>query len=562
MNHNPLLEPSAYEQYMLELINRARSNPNAEAVRYGLADLNQGLPSGTITSDSKQPLVFNLLLIDSARKHSQWISDNNTFSHTGAGGSDPGQRMSAAGYNFTGFWDWGENIAWQGTTGTPNVGQFIADEHRSLFLSNGHRKNILKDNFREIGIGAIEDTFTTPNRTYNAVITTQKFAHSGSSIFLTGVAFDDLVIDDSFYNIGEGLSGIEVTATRQSNNQTFTTHTMAAGGYQLALIPGTYDVTFSQNEAQIGSTYSIIIDDQNVKLDLDTSNIIEATPTSSPSPVTMGEVGQVSNFNHISQTITLDNSYVNPVVFISPLSRNGGDPAIVRITNIQDDSFTAYVQEAEYRDGYHAKETFNYLVLEAGTWQLGDGTILEVGTLNSNLTTNSGWETIDFISDFADTPVILSQVQTNNDDQFVRIRQKQASSNNFFLSLEEEEALKPSGHLTETVGWLAIESGAGTWDEFQYQASHTARKVTHKWHDFNFEETFSDTPNLFASLASYNGGDSAGLRYRNLNDSSLQIMLEEDRSFDSEVAHTREIVDFLAISDFGELTAIAYDSFS
>ena len=336
---------------------------------------------------------------------------------------------------------------------------------------------------------------------------------------------------------------------------------MASGGYQLALSPGNYDVIFSQNEVQIGSNHSITIDNQNVKLDLDTSNIIESPPTSSPSPVTIGEVGQVSNFKHISQTITLDNSYINPVVFVSPLSRNGADPAIVRITNIQDDSFTAYVQEAEYRDGYHAKETFNYLVLEAGTWQLGDGTILEVGTLDSNLTTKSGWETIDFSSDFADIPVILSQVQTNNDEQFVRTRQKQASSNNFLLSLEEEEALKTSGHLTETIGWLAIESGAGTWDEFQYQASHTAKEVTHKWHDLNFEQIFSDTPDLFASLASYNGGDSAGLRYRHLDDSSLQIMVEEDRSFDSEVAHTREIVDFLAISDFGELTAIAYDFF-
>ncbi len=96
MNNNPLLEPSAYEQYMLELINRARSNPNTEAIRYGLTDLNQGLTSGTITSAPKQPLAFNFLLIDSSRKHSLWISDTNTFSHTGAGGSDPGQRMRAS----------------------------------------------------------------------------------------------------------------------------------------------------------------------------------------------------------------------------------------------------------------------------------------------------------------------------------------------------------------------------------------------------------------------------------------------------------------------------------
>ncbi len=79
MNNNLSLQPSAYEQYMLELINRARSNPNAEAALYSLTDLNQGLSPGTITSDPKQPLAFNLFLIDSAREHSQWMGDTNTF---------------------------------------------------------------------------------------------------------------------------------------------------------------------------------------------------------------------------------------------------------------------------------------------------------------------------------------------------------------------------------------------------------------------------------------------------------------------------------------------------
>ena len=272
MNNN-LLQPSVYEQYMLELVNRARSNPNKEAGRYGLNDLNRGLSSGTITSAAKQPLAFNFSLIDAARDHSQWISDTNTFSHTGAGGSSPGDRMAAAGYNFTGAWRWGENIAWQGTTGTPNITSFVADEHESLFLSDGHRKNILNSGFREIGIGVIQDTFATSTRTYNAVITTQNFASSGSSVFLTGVAFNDLVNEDDFYTIGEGLSGIEIKATRRSDNQIFTTHTLDAGGYQIALKAGTYDVTFSENGTIIGNSHTVAIASQNVKLDLDTSNI-------------------------------------------------------------------------------------------------------------------------------------------------------------------------------------------------------------------------------------------------------------------------------------------------
>ena len=50
--------PSAAEQYFLELINRARANPAAEAARLGIS-LNEGLAGGTITASAKPPLAFN-----------------------------------------------------------------------------------------------------------------------------------------------------------------------------------------------------------------------------------------------------------------------------------------------------------------------------------------------------------------------------------------------------------------------------------------------------------------------------------------------------------------------
>ncbi len=276
-------------------------------------------------------------------------------------------------------------------------------------------------------------------------------------------------------------------------------------------------------------------------------------------PETIGEFGKITNFNHNSQTIQLDNRYENPVVFALPLSRNGEDPAVVRITDIQNDSFTAYLQEAEYKDGFHTNESFSYVVLEAGTWQLDNGTLLEVGTVNTNLVTTQGWENIDFNADFADTPVILSQVQTNQESDFVRTRQNQANIDGFKLSMEEEDALKASGHANETVGWLAIDSGQGNWGELEYQAGHTGRNVNHRGYNLNFSQDFTNEPSLFASLASFYGGDASGLRYRNLSDTQVQIIVEEDQSLDSERSHTKEIVDFLAISGNGDLTAFAYE---
>ena len=538
-----MVQPTSYEQYMLEMINRARLNPQGEANLLGIG-LNDGLPALPISGDPKQPLAFNFLLNDSARSHSQWMLDTDTFSHTGAGGSNAGDRMKSAGYQFTDIWYWGENLGYTGTTGTLDLSEAVTQVHQNLFESPDHRPNILSDNFREIGIATLNGEYDG----FNSLMATQNYAKSGSDIFLMGVAYDDLVLDDDFYTIGEGLAGIEVTAIGSDN--TYTTTTTASGGYQMALPLGTYDVSFADNERTLGSTSQITIDLQNVKLDLNTDNI-------SVPPLTqhIGEVGRL-NLSHIGQTIQLDNTYTNPVVFAMPLSYNEGDPAIARITDIQSDSFSVYVQEAEYKDGRHLTEDFSYLVLEAGTWELADGTALEVGTLDTDEVTTSQWESINFSSDdFQDTPTILSQVQTDNDSQFVRTRQQAASVDGFKLSMEEEEALKNSGHGTETVGWLAMEAGSGTWDGLDYQAGSTGTNIDHTFGTVDFDRTFDEAPNLLARLSSYNGENSAGLRYDSLGTSGVQLKVEEDQSFDREINHVDEMVDFLAIAGLGDLSA-------
>ena len=54
---------SAQEQLMLEMINRARLDPKAEAARLGIS-LNQGIAAGAISSSAKQPLAPNELLVE------------------------------------------------------------------------------------------------------------------------------------------------------------------------------------------------------------------------------------------------------------------------------------------------------------------------------------------------------------------------------------------------------------------------------------------------------------------------------------------------------------------
>ena len=98
------------EQYRIELLNRARLDPLAEAERYGI-DLNKGMSPGTISSDAKQPLAPNDILAKAAENHSTWMLEADVFSHTGANGSSPTDRMRDAGYDMSRGFTTGENIS-------------------------------------------------------------------------------------------------------------------------------------------------------------------------------------------------------------------------------------------------------------------------------------------------------------------------------------------------------------------------------------------------------------------------------------------------------------------
>ncbi|MEM9923190.1 MAG: PPC domain-containing protein, partial [Cyanobacteria bacterium P01_D01_bin.50] len=272
-------------------------------------------------------------------------------------------------------------------------------------------------------------------------------------------------------------------------------------------------------------------------------------------PTAMGETGSISNLTHTAQTINLSRNYLNPVVFAQPLSYNGTAPATVRLDNITSNSFTVSVQEPSNENGIHGAENLSFMVLEAGNWELADGTVLEVGTTQSSQLVANGFETVNFDADFDSTPVVMSQVQTLNGTDFVRTRQDDITQSGFLVGMEEEEANATSGHANETIGYMAMSGGSGNWSGLNYIADYTGDIVTHAWETVNFGAGFTQAPQLLASLASYDGADAAGIRYDSLGSSSVQFKVEEDTSFDSEMLHTTENVSFLAIEGSGILEA-------
>lgn len=258
---------TGYEQYFLELMNRARQDPVAEAARFGI-DLNEGLAAGTLLPGARQPLALNDALQAAIEGHLADELAHNYFGHNGSDGSTFDSRINAAGYaNWTTI---GENLALQYTTGSVNVEQFINDEYKNLFVDSteagrGHRVNIVNGNFKEVGSAVQTGTY----QGNNAVDTGNDFGARPGNSFLTGVIYTDTVNANNFYNVGEGLGGISVDVTG-TGGATFHMTANAAGGYQMALPPGSYSVRFSGTGMPLPIDKSFTIGSQNIEVDANT----------------------------------------------------------------------------------------------------------------------------------------------------------------------------------------------------------------------------------------------------------------------------------------------------
>lgn len=275
----------------------------------------------------------------------------------------------------------------------------------------------------------------------------------------------------------------------------------------------------------------------------------------SSNEVDFAEFGHVTNLTHGARTVVLSRSYSNPVVIAQTLSFNGSDTSVVRITNVQSDRFTYFVDEAPDRDGPHTTETVSYLVVEAGHWQLADGTELRAGKIQTSRTVGTqvvnSWQTVGYGGFFSTTPLVFSQVQTNNDADWVKTRHASVGTSSFLVALENEEASAVS-HGNETIGWLAFQPGSGTWSSHAYLATRTPNVVTDAWHSLAFGASYAN-PKFFAAMPTYDGGNNAALRYTGLGTTGAQVRVEEDTTLNSETAHTTEVVDYLVLSGSGTL---------
>jgi hypothetical protein len=281
-------DPTANEQLLLEMINRARANPTAEGDRlvmtgdanvrgaYQYFNIDTALVrSQFATYPSRPPLAFNAKLIAAARRHTADMVANNYQGHDGTDGSTFDQRITQAGY--TGWTALGENVAaysysvWYGHVG------FNVDWGNPQL---GHRHNIMNFDatdkiFTEFGAGITDLQRPWQQGQVGPMVITEEFGRTSEAPFLVGVVYND-VNANGFYDVGEGLSGVKV----MPSSGTYYAVTSTSGGYAIPVgtAGSSFTVTFS--EGPLASSYVrnvTITNGENYKLDL--------APTATPPAV-------------------------------------------------------------------------------------------------------------------------------------------------------------------------------------------------------------------------------------------------------------------------------------
>lgn len=102
------------------------------------------------TSRGLAALKTDRSLERAALGHASDMVEHSYFSHSGRNGSQVADRVRATGYLRSADWIIGENLAWgSGSMGAPSsiVGAWMR--------SSGHRDNILRGGYREIGLGVV-----------------------------------------------------------------------------------------------------------------------------------------------------------------------------------------------------------------------------------------------------------------------------------------------------------------------------------------------------------------------------------------------------------------------
>lgn len=298
---------------------------------------------------------------------------------------------------------------------------------------------------------------------------------------------------------------------------------------------------------------------------------------------------------------------VAPVVIATP-TRNGSDPASIRIRNVTSTGFQIVVVEPPGEDGAHADMNVTYFALEPGVGRLGStgGPLIQAGTIDTTTAIGKsgifssgaggfdGVDNISFGESFNASPALLTTIQTMNNESAnllpndpstpflnVTVETGSVSTTGANVALERGEIDDTGENASdgingpETIGFIAIEQSNGLlatdnaglvlFDAFDTgitipgSVNGTGNSGLGAGEDIPFNVLFSGIPGAVAGQTSRVGADGSWVRIGNADlatMTSLRVVTDEDQFTDDERGHADESASIFAFDFNGQSVII------
>jgi len=255
------------------------------------------------------------------------------------------------------------------------------------------------------------------------------------------------------------------------------------------------------------------------------------------------------------QTVNLTNTYIDPVVVVTPQYTASDLPVVPRIRNALVNSFELRVQNPS--DNPISGYTVQYIVVEAGVYTDAEhGITMEAAKKNSIITDVQGkWvgEAGSYSNNYS-SPVVFGQVMTANNDSWSvfwsrgNSRMEPVSSSDFNIGKHVGQDMNQY-RADETLGYIVMESGSGTINGQTYLVGLGEDNImgVDDVPPPPYELAANPWEYVVASQAAMDGDDGSWVVLNgsdSLTEDNLLLILDEDQIKDSERHHTNEQVGY------------------
>lgn len=262
-----------------------------------------------------------------------------------------------------------------------------------------------------------------------------------------------------------------------------------------------------------------------------------------------------------------------PVIFSLP-TEQGPEPAKLRLRHVSTTGFEIAQVEPSAEPGGHDSMTVDYLAIVPGVTQLTEDFFVEAGRIDTSalqrgpdaFSGGGSWDNVSLTHGGFSSPIVLTAIQTINNEPgldpsvpaspWLAVAVDNISASAFDIALDRTEVNDGSTVASpETVGWLAVEAdqtatlnanGGGT-VRIESRAGSAIEGHDNGCFSTSWLSGFGSAPLAVASQNTRNGNNGGWLRRCALDSSSLGLLVDEDRFFDSERNHIDEQAGIFAL---------------